>query len=547
MNAVRNVTLSAALLGGCSFPATSETIPQKPKLIVAIAVDQLSSDIFNEHRGSFTGGLKRLASGVVFPSGYQGHAATETCPGHSTILTGSRPSRTGIIANDWQDPSLIRLSRGGGATNEIYCAEKPGAAGSAAKDQVISAHFLRVPTLGDRMKAANPTSKVVAVSSKDRAAVMMGGSKADLTLWWNGKAYVTYADRSIPTAIEAANGRAAVAIAKAATPILPAQCKAYSREVPISASASVGVLKVRKAGDESGWRASPESDAATADVALTARTLLKLGEGAAQDVLAISFSATDYVGHRFGTNGAEMCAQLAGLDATLGKLFANLDKTGIPYAVVLTADHGGHDLPERNKNNGLPAAERVDAALSARAVGTVLAAQFGLKENALLGISPFGDQYLAASVPADKRSEVRSAAVALYRAHRQVAAVFTKEELIAAPPPKGQVEDWTLIERARTSFDAERSGDFLVLLKPYVTPIPNSGLGYVATHGSPWGYDRRVPILFWWKGVAPFEQSNGVETADIMPTLASLIGLKVPQAEIDGRCLDLMAGTGTNC
>jgi predicted AlkP superfamily pyrophosphatase or phosphodiesterase len=545
------VTRSAALLASVLLagPGVSQTAPPKPKLIVAIAVDQLSSDLFNEYRTRFKGGLKRLEGGVVFPSGYQGHAATETCPGHSTILTGSRPSRTGIIANDWQNPSLIRRDKSGRPTTDVYCAEKPGAAGSNAGEQVISADFLRVPTLGDRMKTVDPQTKVVSVSVKDRAAVMLGGHNADLTLWWNGKAFVSYAGRAIQIApaLNAINARVAAAIAKPGSVKLPAGCEGYSRATPVSATGSVGVLAPRKAGEESGWRAGPESDAAIADVALAARSEMRLGEGAATDLLAVSFSATDYVGHRFGTSGAEMCAQLSGLDATIGRLLAGLDKSGVPYIVVLTADHGGHDLPERNRDNGLPNAERVDVALSARAVGAKVGAQFGMTESALLGRGVFGDTYLSTAVPADKRAAVRAAAVALYRAHRQVAAVFTKDELIATPSPTTPVEDWSLIERARASFDAERSGDFIVLLKPYVTPIPSAGLGYVATHGSPWGYDRRVPILFWWKGVAPFEQPNGVETADIMPTLASLIGLPVPVEEIDGRCIDIVAGGKSNC
>jgi hypothetical protein len=155
--------------------------------------------------------------------------------------------------------------------------------------------------------------------------------------------------------------------------------------------------------------------------------------------------------------------------------------------------------------------------------------------------------YIAPSVPEAQRKAVRDAAVAIYRNHPQVEAVFTKEELAAAPSPKGPVEDWSLIERAQASFDAERSGDFVVLLKRYVTPIPDTSMGYFATHGSPWGYDRRVPILFWWKGIVPFEQPNGVETADILPTLASLIDLSVPPSEIDGHCLDILPGLETNC
>ena len=285
----------------------------------------------------------------------------------------------------------------------------------------------------------------------------------------------------------------------------------------------------------------------TLDAALAGAAQFKLGQGAQTDLLAISFSATDYIGHSFGTNGAEMCMQMAALDATLGRLFATLDAAGTAYAVVLTADHGGHDLPERNGIHGLPAAERVDALLSAKAVSARLAKQYGLAEDALIGRASFGDMYLSATIPPDKRAAILGEAVAIYRAHRQVAAVFTHEELVATPAPAGPVDEWSLIERAKASFDPERSGDFIVLLKPYITPIPDPSSGYVATHGSPWGYDRRVPILFWWKGVTAFEQPNAVETVDIMPTLASLIGLDVPSTEIDGRCLDLQASAQNNC
>lgn len=531
-------------------PAVAQTqTPPTPKLIVAIAVDQFSTDLFNEYRALFASGLKRMSSGVVFPRGHQSHAATETCPGHSTILTGGRPSRTGIIANDWQDPALERKNREGKPSFEVYCAEKPGAAGSNAADQDISTHFLRIPTLGDRMKALTPATRVVAVSGKDRAAVMMGGKTADISIWWNGKAFGTYKGQEgrLPTALAAINARATAAIAKPVTQKLPLACKSQSRAVPVSTSESVGTLKPRKAGNAPAWRATPEFDAMTLDAALAAANQLKLGTGAQTDVLAVSFSATDYIGHTFGTNGAETCAQMLALDAIIGRLFTALDKMGMPYTVVLTADHGGHDLPERNSANGLPAAQRVDIMLSAQAVGARLAKQFGLADNALIGRAPFGDMYLRASVPADKRAAVREAAIAMYRAHPQVATVFTRDELTAAPPPAGPVDEWSLIERAKASFDPERSGDFLVLLKPYVTPIPDASFGYVATHGSPWGYDRRVPILFWWKGAAAFEQPNAVETVDIMPTLASLIGLNVPASEIDGRCLDLVAGAGSNC
>ena len=146
-------------------------------------------------------------------------------------------------------------------------------------------------------------------------------------------------------------------------------------------------------------------------------------------------------------------------------------------------------------------------------VGPMLAKAFDLPEPAIMGDAPFGDMYLSTKIPAAKRAAVLDAALKHYRTHAQVEVVFTKDEIAATPSPSGPPEDWSLMQRVRANFDPARSGDFYVALKRYVTPIPNTSFGYVATHGSPWGYDRRVPILFWWKGVAPYEQPNCIETA----------------------------------
>jgi predicted AlkP superfamily pyrophosphatase or phosphodiesterase len=540
-------TTAALFAASASLAQTAEPAAPQPKLIVAISVDQLSSDIFNEYRRSYTGGLKRLSDGVVFPSGYQSHAATETCPGHSTILTGSRPSRTGIIANSWFDPNSGRAAKDGKIDYGVYCSEDTSVAGSNSSNYTVSPNLLKVPTLGDRMRAANPAAQVVAVSGKDRGAVMMGGHNTSLTMWWDGKGFTTYAGAAAPKATATINARAKAEIDKPTPAKLPAMCAAYSRAVATGASTSVGTLQPRKAGDARAFRASGAFDALAVDLAVAALAERKLGQGIANDVLAISLSATDYVGHSFGTSGAEMCTQIAALDANIGRLFAALDKSKVPYAVMLTADHGGHDLPERNDENGLPSAERVDIKLMPQAIGAALSKQFDLPEAAIMGDAPFGDLYLSAKIPADKRAAVLDAAVTAYKTHPQVEAVFRKDDIAATASPFGPPEDWSLIQRVRASFDPARSGDFYVALKRYVTPIPNAGFGYVATHGSPWSYDRRVPILFWWKNVAPFEQPNGIETVDILPTLASLIGLDVPSSEIDGRCVDLVAGKASNC
>jgi predicted AlkP superfamily pyrophosphatase or phosphodiesterase len=512
-----------------------------PRILVLISVDQFSADLFEQYRGLFSAGLKRLQSGAVFPNAYQSHAATETCPGHSTLLTGSRPARTGIIANEWYDQSLSR------ADKKVYCAEDPTIPGSSATNMTVSPHFLKVPTLGDRLKLAYAQSRVVSVAGKDRAAIMMGGHAADQAWFWGGKSFVTLTgiDRPPPETVIKINARVGAELAKGDVPALPDACRARSAPLVI-AGHTVGVLQERRAGDLTRFRTTVAFDRAVTDMATGLIRELRLGSGSTPDLLAIGLSATDYVGHTFGTEGAEMCAQLLGVDDNVGRILAALDATHEPYALALTADHGGHDAPERVRAQGIPDAARVDAALLPANMGKRLALEFHLEGPVLIGVAPAGDLYLAASIPAALRPLVLEAAKAHYLAHPQVAAVFTAGELERMAMPSGSPDEWSLAERFRASFDPERSGDILVALKPHITPI-NDASSYVATHGSPWNYDRRVPLLFYRPGLAGFEQPLPVETVDILPTFAALIGLSIPADEIDGRCIDLDPGPENTC
>lgn len=541
--------LPAALALLAATPAAAQQAPAPaaaapatpPKLVVVISVDQFSADLFAEYRSQFREGFARLMSGAVFPSGYQSHAATETCPGHSTILTGARPARTGIIANDWTDFSAPREDK------TVYCAEDESVPGSSSSKYTVSDKHLKVPTLGEWMKAADPESRVVSVAGKDRAAVMMGGHKVDELWWWDGKGFVSYAGRAEPAMVTRVNAGIAERIAEAQEPMeLTPFCQARSRAVPVTPTLSVGDGRfARAAGDVRAFRASPEFDEAILALGAGLATDMKLGQGPHTDLLIVGASATDYVGHSLGTEGSEMCLQMAALDQALGKLFAVLDRTGVDYAVALTADHGGHDLPERNRDHAAPMAARVDPALSASALGKEIAAKLGIAGPTLVG-STAGDVYYDPKLTKAQRAAVEAEAIRRYSAHPQVQAVFTRAQIAATGAPKGPPETWTLLERARQSYDPARSGDLVVALKPRVTPIASPGPGYVATHGSFWDYDRRVPILFWRKGMNGFEQPLSVETVDIAPTLAALIHVPVP-VQIDGRCLDLDSGPGTTC
>lgn len=545
--------LSLAVAGAPAAAAQTAPVaaPQgPPRLIVAISVDQFSADLFAQYRPHFTGGLRRLASGgVVFASGYQSHAATETCPGHSTILTGARPSRSGIIANNWFDLSQAR------ADKRVYCSEDPSVAGSSSRDGQyrVSTQYLRVPALGEYMKRANPASRVVAVAGKDRSAIMMGGRQVDQRWWWTDRdLFTNQNEHPASPALTAANQAVerAIAAPRDAMP-LTALCEARSRAVAIQQSEqplTVGTHRfARAAGNREAFRRSPELDGATLALGMALRDEMRLGQGTATDLLILGLAATDYVGHGYGTQGAEMCLNLMELDRSLGDFFGRLDREGVDYMVVLTADHGGLDVPERIRENGGLDASRTTDELAPSSVDAGLRRDLGLSEQLLWGDAPFGDMYVSRTLGREVRDRAMILAIRRYRASPRVARVFTHAELRAAPNPSGPPEEWSLLDRARASFDPERSGDFVVILNPRVMPIARPSASYTATHGSAWDYDRRVPILFWRRGLMPFEVPHGVETVDILPTLAPFLGLTIRAGTIDGRCLDLVEGAATSC
>ena len=420
----------AAEEGDSPHAATAEQAP--PRLVLAISVDQFSGDLFAQYRSHFTGGFTRLMAGAVFPQGYQSHAATETCTGHSTLLTGARPSRTGIIANDWYD---VKLGR------EVYCAEDPRDPASSVRRPVVSPVHLKVPTLGDLMKRADSAALNVAVSAKDRSAVMMTGHDADAVYWWVNDGFVTYQGRGVAPAARAVNAqvRRAVQAGAEALPV-PAWCGNVDRAVPVK-DFTIGTYRFPlQAGDYRAFSRSPRIDAAVGDLAVRLVDEMGLGRDAVTDVLSVSFSATDYVGHAYGTQGVEMCIQLAQLDAALGRLFAALDQRGIDYVAVLTADHGGIDAPERLRLQGFPAAQRVDPHRSDEAMAPKLAKDLGIAEAAgpifvRSGVS--GDIWLSPKLTKGQRRKVQDALVERLSAHPQVAGVYRAEDIAKLPVPQG--------------------------------------------------------------------------------------------------------------
>ena len=530
--------------------------PPYPKLIVAIAVDQFSAGLFSQYRSRLTGGLHRLGTeGVVFENGYQSHAATETCPGHSTILTGRHPSGTGIIANNWYDPATRQ---------EEYCVYDPQGPVPHRPTQPRGPANLRVSTLGEWMKAANPASRVYGVSSKDRAAIMMTGHNPDGVFWWDNEYGFT---TSVPEGTSAGqrlapvarlNAEVAARWAKAppAWNVVDKSCLALTgphryghltidHELPpkFGAPGQAGFNRADPAIAE--WlRASPITDQLTLDLAGDLINQFSLGRREAPDLLAISLSSTDAVGHIYGSQGPEMCDQMAHLDASLGAFMRRLEALRIPVLVVLTADHGAMDAAERVAERGVPGS-RVQIGGVIDNVSTRVRSELRLDFDPLI---PGINQVRIATTDPVLRRRIEERAVALLRESPLVGAAFGRSEIAAATiDPRTPPDELTLIQRFAESEDAQHSGDIEIAPYPFTEfeADPTRSQDSVAGHGSPWNYDRRVPIVFWWPGADGFEQPLPIETVDIAPTLAA--ALAIPTPKVDGRCRDLDRSVANMC
>lgn len=544
--------LAAALSTGYAAHGSTISAQPDPKLIVVISIDQFSANLYAQHRPDFAHGLKALSQGVVYPNGYQSHAFTETCPGHSTLLTGKHPNKTGISANDWYD-----LSTG----KTVYCLADPRATlADDPKGRAVSPANMVATTYGDWLKAASPRSRVFGVSGKDRGAITMSGHNADGQFWYQpGFGFTTWVGagqtaeaRLKPVA--AFNARLAADLKK--HPFTwtyrretADRCRALEADYETGGRKWRATLPIPAATDEAGRQrdlyASPYTDQATLELARTLRETYGLGDGPQVDVLTISLSATDFVGHRWGTRGPEMCDQISRLDQGLGVFLKSLDKVKGDVLVVLAADHGAADFPERLAGEGYDS-ERVVGKAWISDLNAELRKTLGLSWDALKADGGIDQIYIVgpdgkAPSVAD-RARIAAAALALVRRDAAVADAFDSNAILTLPPPPADtaIDELSVAERMRRSAYPGRVGDLLIAFKPNRVPA-TAGPTYVSTHGSPWDYDRRVPVLFWWKGATPHERVLPLDTVDIAPTLAAATGVK-PPADIDGVCRPLVYG-----
>lgn len=526
-------------------PQTAPAALTPPKLIVTIVVDQFSANLFDQYRSRYTGGLRRMADqGLVSINGYQTHGLTETCPGHSTILTGLHPTETGIPANDWIDPKTGK---------EVYCLAAPQNHLANGRDDVdngpVGPEQLRATTLGDWLSAVSPQSKVFAVSGKDRGAINLAGHQGEAFWFTEGFGLTTYVEpgetaeaKLAPVAGFNRDFRTWMGATPLAWDYAHDQCRALAGDWTIRGQTFHSTLP--PAGLK--FDTSPLLDEQTLKAAEYLLDSQRLGQGPATDMLGVSLSATDRIGHMYGTQGPEMCEQMLRLDAALGVFLDRLARVPGGALVVLTADHGGSDFVERLHDHGYPHARRADMA-AIQGVNDALKARFNLTADPLQvggsGLMVADAQHR--SLPDPLRTQVAEAAVEMLRVLPDVAFAETRDRLLAEPlPDSRQPEMMSLRERMRLSTVPERSPDIQFAFAQNVTAGGRVG-STLAGHGTPWEYDRRVPIIFWWPGATGEERFLPIRTIDIAPTLAHVIGVETPKVE--GRCIDLNGFAVADC
>jgi predicted AlkP superfamily pyrophosphatase or phosphodiesterase len=528
-----------------SMPAAAQPAQDRPDLVVAIAIDQFGSLLFNKWRGAYKGGLKRLADeGIIYGNAYQSHGITETCAGHSTILTGKHPGHTGIVANEWYDRQTGK---------QVYCvADENYTEAHDPKARKVGPGLLVASTLGDWLKQQNPQSRVVAISGKDRASITMAGHHADGVFW--------YADKAGFTTFVAKDEDAAAKLAPVAEINVKAQAMAANPPAWTYQNESCRALEDTYQLGKVSWKSAlpPEipavdgkppakarplhiMDPLTLDAARDLVTRYQLGRRGVTDLLAVSLSATDFIGHGYGTQGPEMCDHIGRLDAGVGDFLTFLDGLGLKVLVVMTGDHGGSDFAERLAKQGFPNAKRIDPKALLADINAELKQKLSLDHNPL--VSPDSVQFYAVDKdgkqPDDAtRDRVVAAALAALRSRPEIEQAFSLTALLNHKITESAVSDYSLEDRFSQSAMAGRTGDIVVAYKSGISVAPIRPTRFIMGHAGPYRHDTAVPIIFWWRGVKSQTRLLPVDTTLIAPTLANIMGVRAP-ADLDGSCLDI--------
>ena len=500
-----------------------------PKLLVVFVVDQMRADYLQRFHEYFIpegpqkkeGGFRWLmANGASFDDARHLTIAAMTCPGHATLLTGTTPSRHGIFKNSWYDESTGK---------EVYCVEDDLVKSKTDTDPSSSPRRLLAPTLGDEIKSVSPMSRVYSVALKDRAAIMMGGKRADLAIWMNHKKLSwTTSDWYLPkTTLPqwVLDENKLIDKDRKSVFTWSASVKDYPKEPALG---FLSGLPMQFSKDDESSLASPYGVELTERMALATLNKNGLGKGKFTDILAISFSTTDYIGHQFGPTHQAMLEILKSADASIARIIKEAQRGRQPSDVVfaLTADHGIPPVPE-----GAPSAlllgQRISAKEEMKALESAISAKFGPaiggKWIAARGEFHF---FLSAQVPDEQKLIISQFAKKYLSSKAWVSKAYTRSDIV-----DGKITDSYLKMQLEATFPDFGIPDFGVVVKPYSTAGENT-----VTHMTGYTYDTKVPLLLAGAGIKQGSYRDRVYIHDLAPTLAYLLGFNAP-ALATGRIL----------
>jgi predicted AlkP superfamily pyrophosphatase or phosphodiesterase len=470
----------------------------RPKLVVYLVVDQFRADFYTRFDKKFLpagteakpGGFQYLISkGAYYPMAEYKVMEAMTCPGHAIISTGTYPSSMGIPMNDWYDRELGK---------QVGCVE----------DEKLKAspHRLTTSTVGDELKILSPTSKVISIALKDRAAIMLGGHHANYAFWFQESAWGTspyYADK-IPAWVESVNKNL--------------------REV---------VLKGKSKNEIKDLELTPAAVDWTTDLVVQAIEGEKLGQGSATDILAISFSSHDMAGHKYGPYSKEVEQVCLEEDKQISKILQNLKaKLGSlkDVVVVLTGDHGMPPSVEQAQTAKLNAG-KIDSLEFYKKIADRLNAKFGKASHEWIKDGVYLNYYIDREILKERK-------VSLEDAEKEIKAVALTMPGVYDVFTSSDFENGLHLpvryqEQILNQYRPDLNGDVVIIPQPFYMGRDSN----FVTHMTGYSYDRYVPLVIMGSHVKAGVYAEHAEVIDVAPTLSFMLN-QIPPAKASGRILN---------
>jgi len=512
-----------------------ESYLRRPKLVVVLVVDQFRADYLTRFESRFLpssgkpgqlGGFRYLMKGAYFPFAEYEHLQTTTCPGHAAILTGAYPYAHRIAINEWYDSANGK---------DVYCVNDDDAKLVGVPAEAlpgVSPKLLKTTTVGDELKAAGHSSRVVGIALKDRSAVLLGGHRADLAIWFDGSAYKWISskyylpDDKLPEWLEKLNA----GIDKRRNTQREWKSRA---ETGLSSSFGAGAFSREITFGSRASLASPIGVDLTTEAALAAVRAYGLGGKPSPDILAISYSSHDMLGHKMGPNSREMEEMTIAEDRSLAELFKGLEKS-VPggmknVLVVLTGDHG----VAQSRGNLIYArfeAGAIDQEAMIERLNKALDKKFGETGGKKWIVRALSfNFYLDRKLIQEKKLEAKDVEAelkALLLKEPAAAAVLTRTDYLNGNFPPGMHG-----RQAKITYVLDQSGDVIMIPKPFYTEDKDP-----VTHVTGYNYDRMVPIALAGPNIRSAVHPEHVHVVDLAPTLSFLLGVIAP-AHSEGRVL----------